>query len=921
MPYNPTDHSAQNIPLGAYDKPLDGKFMFYDKVYFKYRPFISNNEVLNYFIGDNRKGNFDILINTGGTLTEGVVIGGSNSVWWFKDGIADSDLNSKSSGGGDLTDYYTITQIDNLLDTKVNLTGANFTGNISAPNLSGNNTGDQNLDEVLKEGNNSLEEINLLTDPTYSIYSAVNRVIPIYSDSNGASGVGSQSYPFNAWPILLAKDLNVTIGGFSIPNQKLMPATMPPAGNDNSLYARMTQMLPYIDPIATPVMIIQLGTNDAAYNPFGTARFTNSYNEIIDYATITLGWPANRIYIVNAFYRGEFSESGVGNIYTNLLLIRDLMTEVATNKGVNLIDFYTASVPLRAYNNKAYLRGDNIHLSPDVGHPFLRDLIKNSLPLNEFYTYGADKLKVEGTITSNKGIIRGDLQVEGASFIEDTYHRGFSLYDTQAQKVGDELTTTFTLGAGWSGDNTSGMLHTPGNIESLVSDFIPVIGTTYSVSLTVTGRTAGTVATTFAGGTINNGFVTQQTIFKATTVEPFTMVPSSTLDGIYKISIRPVVGLDSFIQTLYGGFEVRVPLSGVHSNTDYNNLFIGRDAGKYLYRTTGNSATGNTVFGNNAGSSLTEGYLNVLVGTSAGNRMQKAWGSTAIGQGALASIRDGFGLVGIGYNAANLSTGIQGTYIGSGVAPTLTTGVLNTIIGWNSGNGLTTGSQNTIIGANLNISDPAMSNTLYLADGNNNPIIVVAAGSRVQRRFLATPTGATGPFGSRVIDNLDLPVVDVIHGGNGISVYAIGDLTYAATTTTLARRAAVATGSVLLSQGVGVAPIWGKVTSAQVDTTIAITASPTFTGTPLSTTATPGTNTTQIATTAFATAADNLKANIASPIFTGVVTSPAYSLSALNTAPASSTSTGTTGEIRVTSGFIYVCTATNTWVRTALTTW
>jgi hypothetical protein len=40
-----------------------------------------------------------------------------------------------------------------------------------------------------------------------------------------------------------------------------------------------------------------------------------------------------------------------------------------------------------------------------------------------------------------------------------------------------------------------------------------------------------------------------------------------------------------------------------------------------------------------------------------------------------------------------------------------------------------------------------------------------------------------------------------------------------------------------------------------------------------------------------------------------------------NTAPTSATDTGVLGEIRVTSGFIYVCTNTNTWVRSALTTW
>jgi hypothetical protein len=53
----------------------------------------------------------------------------------------------------------------------------------------------------------------------------------------------------------------------------------------------------------------------------------------------------------------------------------------------------------------------------------------------------------------------------------------------------------------------------------------------------------------------------------------------------------------------------------------------------------------------------------------------------------------------------------------------------------------------------------------------------------------------------------------------------------------------------------------------------------------------------------------------------GGVTSPDYRLSALNIGPASATATGVLGEIRITATFIYICTATNTWVRSALSTW
>jgi hypothetical protein len=51
-------------------------------------------------------------------------------------------------------------------------------------------------------------------------------------------------------------------------------------------------------------------------------------------------------------------------------------------------------------------------------------------------------------------------------------------------------------------------------------------------------------------------------------------------------------------------------------------------------------------------------------------------------------------------------------------------------------------------------------------------------------------------------------------------------------------------------------------------------ASPTFTGVPAAPTAAAATNTTQLATTAFVTTADNLKANLAGPTFTGVPAAP-----------------------------------------------
>jgi hypothetical protein len=54
---------------------------------------------------------------------------------------------------------------------------------------------------------------------------------------------------------------------------------------------------------------------------------------------------------------------------------------------------------------------------------------------------------------------------------------------------------------------------------------------------------------------------------------------------------------------------------------------------------------------------------------------------------------------------------------------------------------------------------------------------------------------------------------------------------------------------------------------------------------------------------------------------TGTLTTGQMDIAALNTAPANAGDTGTLGEIRYTADYIYVCVATDTWKRTAISTW
>ena len=76
-------------------------------------------------------------------------------------------------------------------------------------------------------------------------------------------------------------------------------------------------------------------------------------------------------------------------------------------------------------------------------------------------------------------------------------------------------------------------------------------------------------------------------------------------------------------------------------------------------------------------------------------------------------------------------------------------------------------------------------------------------------------------------------VVPVASGGTNITSYTVGDLLYASASTTLSKLADVATGSVLVSGGVGVAPAWSNSPTVTALTTGSVSNSgnETFTGT------------------------------------------------------------------------------------------
>lgn len=145
-----------------------------------------------------------------------------------------------------------------------------------------------------------------------------------------------------------------------------------------------------------------------------------------------------------------------------------------------------------------------------------------------------------------------------------------------------------------------------------------------------------------------------------------------------------------------------------------------------------------------------------------------------------------------------LSTGVTGTLPiangGTGLATTPANGALDI------GNG--TGFTRTTLtaGTNVTITNAAGSITIAASGGGGGSGTVNSGTINQIAYYAAAGTAVSG-----------LTSVPATNGGTGQTVFAVGDLLYASTTTALSKLADVATGNALISGGVGVAPSWGKI--------------------------------------------------------------------------------------------------------------
>ena len=461
------------------------------------------------------------------------------------------------------------------------------------------------------------------------------------------------------------------------------------------------------------------------------------------------------------------------------VVLRDSNSNVTANslfEGFTSVAAAGGTTTLTAASTPAYVvtgSGGQTYRLPDA----------TTLPAGAIFSFNNNQTSGTVVVQGSTGTTLATLQ--SGSFIDFTLlvnSPAAGTWDTHAQTPSNVSWSTNTLD--WTGSITSatwnGVAVAPNRggtgIANNVASTLTISGA-YATTLTVTGTTGVTLPTS---GTL------------ATTANINTALPSATSSQIYVGT--GAAGTAAAASTLpTGAFPA---LTGDVTNTAGSLATtvgkIGGNAVSLAGAFTTSGAFGLTL--------TTTALTNVTLPTS-GTLATTANINTALPSATSSQIYVGTGGAGVAAAASTLPTAAFPALTGD---VTNTSGSLATTVGKIGGNTVSLGGAFTTSGA--------FATTLTVTATTN--VTLPTSGTLVNTAV--TTLSSLASIGTITSGVWNGTAIGAAYGGTGQTSYAIGDLLYASGTTTLSKLADVATGSVLVSGGVGAAPAWATLATSAV---------------------------------------------------------------------------------------------------------
>jgi hypothetical protein len=150
--------------------------------------------------------------------------------------------------------------------------------------------------------------------------------------------------------------------------------------------------------------------------------------------------------------------------------------------------------------------------------------------------------------------------------------------------IGSELlsSTGWTAGTGWSGSFAAGYAHATGT-AALSNSLAAVVGKRYTISITITGASAGSISVAFGGVTTSAIAATTTLNVLATGVGNLVITPLTAFNGTVIVSIKQSNSLvltlassqsSTTVADLVTRLNTTYPVLGVFSTTGGTNLTL-----------------------------------------------------------------------------------------------------------------------------------------------------------------------------------------------------------------------------------------------------------------------------------------------------------------------------------------------------------